>query len=94
MKDDLLRLVSANEVYYAEKRWYSEDLRTLKGYQASPGVAITILSADADGWTAEATSTLMPGKSCVIHVGPVKNPPKTRADGRSASDAVPVCDRP
>lgn len=94
MKKDLLRLVSANEVYFAKNKWYSEDVRSLRGYQPSPGVRVTILAADADGWSAEATSTLLPGKSCVLYVGPLKTLPKTQADGRSGSEAVAVCDRP
>ena len=92
MKGDLLQLVGANEVYFAKRQWYSEDLHDLTGFRASPGVMVTIMSADADGWSATATSTLLPGKSCVIFVGPVKVPPKTSADGRSGSEAVPVCD--
>ena len=92
MKSDLLQLVSANEVYLAKHKWYSEDLRALTGFRPSPGVTIAILSADADGWSATATSTMLPGKSCVIFVGPVKVTPTTQADGRSGSEAVPVCD--
>lgn len=92
MKGDLLQLVSANEVYLAKHKWYSEDLHGLTGFRPSPGVTIAILSADADGWSATATSTLLPGKSCVIFVGPVKVIPTTQADGRSGSEAVPVCD--
>jgi hypothetical protein len=92
MKSDLLQLVSANEVYLAKHKWYSEDLKGLTGFRPSPGVSIMILSADADGWSASATNTLLPGKSCVIFVGPVKVIPTTQADGRSGSEAVPVCD--
>jgi hypothetical protein len=92
MKGDLLRLVSANEVYFAKYTWYSDNIRALAGYHPSPGVKVTILSADADGWTGTAISTLLPGKSCVVFIGPVKAPPKTDADGRSGSEAVPVCD--
>jgi hypothetical protein len=94
MKKDLLRLVSANEVYFAKNQWYSDDLHALRGYHPSPGVSVTILTADADGWAAQATSTLLPGKSCVVYVGPLKNLPKTQADGRTGSEAVAVCDRP
>ncbi len=92
MKSDLLRLVSANEVYFAKHKGYSDNIRSLPGYTPTAGVNVTIVAANADGWNAQATTSALPGKSCVVFIGPVKPPPKTEADGRSGSEAVPVCD--
>jgi hypothetical protein len=94
MKGDLRRLVSANEVYHAKTAKYPGDVSALPAFKPSPGVAVAILGATAGGWSAKATASGLPGKSCVIYVGSVSPPPKTDAEGRSGPEAVAVCDRP
>jgi hypothetical protein len=93
MKGDLRRLVSANEVYHAKNGRYSASVATLLAYHATAGVTVTILSATAGGWAAQATAAVMPGKSCVIFVGSVPTAPTTQAEKRSAAEAVVVCDQ-
>lgn len=92
MKGDLRRLVSANEIYRAKNKRYAGDVAALVGYRPSGGVTVSFLSASAAGWAGKATAAALPGKSCVISVGTVPTPPKTDATGRSAPDAVVVCD--
>ena len=94
MKGDLRRLVSANEVYRAEKGQYSAQVTVLRGYHPSPGVTVTILQASSTGWAGQATAASLPGKSCVIVVGTVPTQPTTLADKRSGPEAVAVCDNP
>lgn len=94
MKGDLRRLVSANEVYRAEKGQYSAQVTALRGYHPSPGVTVTILQASSTGWAGQATAASLPGKSCVIVVGTVTTQPTTLADKRSGPEAVAVCDNP
>ena len=94
MKGDLRRLVSANEVYHAKTTKYAGDVSALAAFKPSPGVAVVILGATAGGWSAKATASGLPGKSCVIYVGSVSPPPKTDGEGRSGPEAVAVCDRP
>jgi hypothetical protein len=94
MKADLRQLVSANEVYHAKNGRYSNTVGTLVCYRATAGVTVTILSATAAGWAAQATAASMPGKSCVISVGSVATPPTTQGEKRSAAEAVAVCDQP
>jgi hypothetical protein len=94
MKGDLRRLVSANEVYHAKTTKYAGDVSALPAFKPSPGVAVTILGATAGGWSAKATASGLPGKSCVIYAGSVSPAPKTDAEGRSGPEAVAVCDRP
>lgn len=92
MTGDLRRLVSANEVYRAKNKRYAADVSALTGYAPSRGVTVTLVSATATGWGAKAVTADLPGKSCVVAVGTVVAPPKTDATGRTAPDAVVVCD--
>ena len=94
MKGDLRRLVSANEVYRAEKGQYAANVDALRGYHPSAGVTVTILQASSTGWAAQSTAAAVPGKSCVITVGMVSPQPTTLADKRSGAEAVAVCDTP
>jgi hypothetical protein len=94
MKGDLRRLVSANEVYHAKNAKYAGDVSALPGFKSSAGVSVSILGATAGGWSAKATASGLPGKSCVIYVGTVSTPPKTDTEGRSGPEAVAACDRP
>ncbi len=94
MKGDLRRLVSANEVYRAEKGQYAASVDALRGYHALAGVTVTILQASSTGWAGQSTAASVPGKSCVIAVGKVATPSTTLADKRSGAEAVAVCDNP
>jgi hypothetical protein len=94
MKGDLRRLVSANEVYRAEKGQYAASVDALRTYHPSAGVTVTILQASSTGWAGQATAASVPGKSCVIAVGQVSPQPTTLTDKRSGPEAVAVCDNP
>jgi hypothetical protein len=93
MKDDLRRLVSANEVYRARNGHYATSIGALQGYHASTGVVVSIQKASSTGWAADATSQSLPGKSCVVFIGAMASP-STLADKRSGSEAVVACDNP
>jgi hypothetical protein len=92
MTNDLRRVVSANEVYRAKNKRYATSVADLAGYHASIGVTVTFTAATVTGWSGKATAATLPGKSCVVSVGPVASPPKTDATGRTGADAVVVCD--
>ncbi len=94
MKGDLRRLVSANEVYHAKNKTYAPNVAALPGFKPSGGVTITFVTVTPTGWSANAVSASMPGKSCVIFVGTVSPPPKTAGDKLSGPEAVAVCDKP
>jgi hypothetical protein len=94
MKSDLRRLVGANQVYHAENGQYSTGVGALHGYRASAGVTVTILQASSTGWAAQATAVSIPGKSCVISIGSISEPPTTMQDKHSGPEAVVVCDNP
>jgi hypothetical protein len=84
--------VSLNEVYHAKNRKYASSVSDLSGFKPSPGVTVTLGASTANGWSASATTASAAGKSCVIYVGSV-SPPKTQAQGLTAPEAVPVCDK-
>jgi len=92
MTNDLRRVVSANEVYRAKNKRYAASVADLAAYHPSSGVTVTFTTATPTGWAGKATAAALPGKSCVVSVGPVASPPKTDATGRTGADAVVVCD--
>jgi hypothetical protein len=92
MTGDLRRIVSANEVYKAKNKRYAATVGDLTTYHPSSGVIVVFLATTATGWSAKATASSLPGKSCVVSVGSVPTAPKTDAIGRTGADAVVVCD--
>ena len=73
---DLRRLVSAEEVFFAEHVAYSDSLDALK-FRASRGVTVTIQEANVGAWRAIATHIQSPHWVCGIFVGG-----SSRAEGR------------
>lgn len=94
MKSDLRRLVGANEVYHAKNRRYASDVGALPGFKPSANVTVAIANASETGWSATATGSGAPGKSCTIWVGTVPSRPATAASGLTGPEGVPTCDRP
>ena len=62
------------------------------GVGAREGWTVRLLSADARGWSAEATQSFYPGRSCVIWSGVVDEQPATRERGRRGGAGEAVCD--
>jgi hypothetical protein len=94
MKGDLRRLVSANEVYHAKNKTYAPNVAALPGFKPSGGITITFVTVTPTGWSANAQSASLPGKSCVIFIGAINPPPKTAGEKLSGPEAVAVCDKP
>lgn len=94
MKEDLRRLVSANEVYHVKTKRYAAKPEALTTFRPSAGITVAFITVAANGWSGKATSAQLPGKSCVIYIGTVASPPKTDSESRSAPEAVAVCDKP
>lgn len=96
MKSDLRNLFTAQEEYYAARRSYAASLADLKGvtgYRTSEGVAVTIRSATAAGWSATADHGGVPGsEDCGIYYGDVASPDGLLAGTvGSASSGAPFC---
>ncbi|HTC23826.1 MAG TPA: hypothetical protein VK688_05650, partial [Gemmatimonadales bacterium] len=83
------------EAYRKTQYTYSRRVEPMAlQYGWEPGVRARMLFASSEGWAAEATYDLLPGRSCVIWSGEVPKQPATAAQGReSPKDGVPVCDQ-
>lgn len=93
LKDQLRNLVSAQEYFYSKNNKYSNSLKEL-GYIARQGAYVMVWGADARGWNGRAVHPGIPGKSCVIWVGPDVAPAGTKTDANqlSGAEGAPVCD--
>jgi hypothetical protein len=94
MRRELGGLVSAELAYHSETGKYSKDFTTV-GYHPTAPVHVTLLDQSDHGLAARATTSDLPGKSCVVYVGQPKKQPKTSADHvRPDTERVVTCDRP
>lgn len=69
MESDLRNLAAQQELYYPVPMSYAGTLVDLGDFEPSPGVVITINSANALGWAAQATHPSYAGHTCGIFVG-------------------------
>jgi prepilin-type N-terminal cleavage/methylation domain-containing protein len=71
LKEDLRNLVTAEEAYFSDFTTYTGTLTTTQ-YNPSAGVAYTVSSATATGWSATATHVGLVGASipgCHVAIG-------------------------
>ncbi|HET7598795.1 MAG TPA: hypothetical protein VFK09_00800 [Gemmatimonadales bacterium] len=93
MRHDLVKLILSQRTHRSMQGVYARRIDPMSLHYAwHPGVDLKIVSADANGWAAEATYDQWPGHSCVIWAGtPPKHP--TTAGGRTAeTEGEPTCD--
>ena len=94
MRVDLRNLAQAQAAYFATQGSYSlrpEVLQLQFAWQR--GVNVTLLKANRRSWSARATHTARPGKSCVIWSGSPSSRPATEAQRKVPERAgVPACD--
>jgi hypothetical protein len=94
MRRELRGLMVAEMEYYAEAAKYSNNITTI-GYKSESPVELTLLDVTDHGWTARATATALPGKSCVVYLGLPKRAPKTARDHvRPGAEREVACDKP
>ena len=82
MKTDLRNLVTAEEAYFSDNQAFTTDTAAM-GYSPSKNVNITVTAASGTGWAANATHTLVAGKTCTVQVG--------TSVTAGNKDGVPVC---
>lgn len=80
LRADLRNLASAQEAYFFEKSAFSTDTTALK-MSTSPGVVLTIITADGSGWSAKATHPLSFPLTCAIYSGKVAPPAPATTEG-------------
>jgi type IV pilus assembly protein PilA len=86
MKSDLRNLASAQESFWVENRTYYGGAIPAAGFQfnATPGVAIAIVTATDAGWSARATGLPATPTQCVIYYGTTPPIPPASADAAVA----------
>lgn len=80
LRADLRNLASAQEAYFFETSMFSTDTALLK-MSTSPGVVLTIITADGAGWSAKATHPLSFPLTCAIFSGKVAAPAPATTEG-------------
>jgi hypothetical protein len=94
MRRELHGLMVAEMAYYAEAAKYSNNMTTV-GYKSESPVELTLVDVTDRGWTARATASALPGKSCVVYLGLPKRAPKTARDHvRPGAEREVACDKP
>jgi type IV pilus assembly protein PilA len=87
MRSDLRNLASVQETHWVQNAIYYggviPDL-VLFAYQPSQSVTITIVSATASGWSAQASAPGLTGQTCVIYYGDAPPIPPASVDGAVA----------
>ena len=94
MPTSLMQLAISQDAYRKVQYTYARRIEPMAlQYGWEPGVRVRMLFANSEGWAAEATYDLLPGRSCVIWGGTVPQRPVTATDKIEADDeGVPVCD--
>ncbi len=74
MKADLRNLATAEEAFFYDSTTYTGSKTSLGNYRETSGVTVSIISADAKGWAADATH-IGTGRRCALYTGNVPAPP-------------------
>ena len=94
MRVDLRKMGEAQAAYFGTQGMYSRSVERLPlqfGWQR--GVTVTLLHADRRSWSARATHSARPGKSCTVWYGTPDRRPATQAQQKVPErPGVPVCD--
>lgn len=83
VKSDLKNLSTAEESFFYEHRAYSADVDSLKA-TTSPGVVLTIVTANANGWAATAYSPNSWPHTCALFYGQVTAVAPATSEGEIA----------
>ena len=83
VKSDLKNLSTIEESFFYEHRAYSADLDSLKA-TASPGVVLTIVTANNKGWAATAYSPNSWPHTCALFYGAVAAVAPATSEGEVA----------
>jgi prepilin-type N-terminal cleavage/methylation domain-containing protein len=87
MRSDLRNLASVQETYWTDNQiYYGGVIPNLAAFQYRPsaGITITIVSATAAGWSAQASAPALTGQTCVIFYGVAPPIPPATVDAAVA----------
>jgi prepilin-type N-terminal cleavage/methylation domain-containing protein len=87
IRSDLRNLASVQETYWTQHQAYYggviPDLANLD-FSPSPGITITVVAADAAGWSATAAAPGLTAQTCAIYYGTTAPIPPATVDGAVA----------
>ena len=83
MRSDLRNLASVQETYWIQNRVYygAAIPDPAIEFQPSPSVVLTMVSADAAGWSATAAAPALTAQTCAIFYGTAAPLPPATVDG-------------
>jgi prepilin-type N-terminal cleavage/methylation domain-containing protein len=88
MRSDLRNLASVQETFWVQNASYYggviPDLAVF-AYTPSQGISVTVVSATAAGWSAQASAPGLTGQTCAIFYGDAPPIPPATVDGAVAS---------
>ena len=87
MRSDLRNLASVQETFWTDNQiYYSGVIPNLGTFQYRPssGIAVTIVSATAAGWSAQASAPGLTAQTCVIFYGSAPPIPPATVDAAVA----------
>lgn len=92
LRSDLRAVTAAQEGVLHKTGEYRTRLEQLQ-LTPSTGVRVEFIQPTIEGYSAVATHPGLPGVSCVVYAGDVRNPPVTRKLGRRGTVGEVVCDQ-
>jgi hypothetical protein len=93
LRSDLRAVTIAEEEAVHQTGRYVTRLDSLH-IAPTDGVALEMIRPTADGWSAVASHSGLPGVSCVVFAGNVSSPPTTQKQQRRPLAGEIACDRP
>jgi prepilin-type N-terminal cleavage/methylation domain-containing protein len=87
MRSDLRNLASVQETYWTDNKvYYGGVIPSLATFQYQPtaGVVVTVVSATAAGWSAQASAPTYTAQTCVIFYGTAPAIPPATVDAAVA----------
>jgi type IV pilus assembly protein PilA len=83
MRSDLRNLAAVQETYWIQNRVYygAAIPNAAIDFSPSPSVVLTMVSADAAGWSATATAPAVTAQTCAIFYGSTAPLPPATVDG-------------
>ena len=81
MKSDLKNLATAEEGFFYDSTFYTNNLAALNNFRSSTGVTLTVLEATPMGWSARATHA-QTTRQCVLFQGTATAVPPATTEGK------------
>jgi hypothetical protein len=102
MKERLRNLIAAQEGYWLAHGTFTSDVSALglhvTGSERREKATVAVIFAGGRGWSAVATHSALPNRTCVVFIGDETTLPRlpstVRAKKKAETPGVPLCDTP